>query len=136
MGARPGDCSDEGTFSLPAHLDENLSDIQSAERICDYFASISAQYTPLNVSLLPDRVQNKLNQSDSPPQVFEHEVYQTIVRAKKSKGTVPGDLPREIIKEFAPELTTPIISIINNSFLNAQWPTMWQKYPSQKMKMT
>ena len=69
-------------------------------------------------------MQEKLNQPSAPPLIYEHEVYQTICRAKKSKGTVPGDLPRESVKEFAPELCTPV-TIINNSFSTTQWAAMW-----------
>ena len=59
MGAQPGNCADGGTFSLPAHESENLSAEQSAERIADHFASISQDYPPLDIKLLPPQVQDK-----------------------------------------------------------------------------
>ena len=61
LGAQPGDCSDEGYFSLTSHLDENLSTEESTERIAQYFAKISQEFLPLNVDSLPDDVKNKLS---------------------------------------------------------------------------
>ena len=67
LGAQPGDCNDSNSFILPSHTSENLSALQSAERIADHFADISNDYPPLNPSLLPDRVQTKLVNDTSPP---------------------------------------------------------------------
>ena len=49
MGARPGDCGEEGSFTLTQHIDENLTPQQSAERFADYFSAISQEYLPLNI---------------------------------------------------------------------------------------
>ena len=51
MGAQPGDCADVGSFTLPAHESETLSDEQSAERMAEYFASISRDFPPLDINL-------------------------------------------------------------------------------------
>ena len=51
MGAKPGDCIDANTFTLPEH--ESLSDEQSAERIAPQFAAVSQHYPPLDVHSLP-----------------------------------------------------------------------------------
>ena len=56
LGAQPGDCTDSNGFSLPSHLDDNLSEEQSAERIANHFAEIINEYPALNVELLPSRV--------------------------------------------------------------------------------
>jgi hypothetical protein len=53
MGAQPGDCIDENTFTLPSHENENLTAQQSAERIATYFSAISQEYPPLDISSLP-----------------------------------------------------------------------------------
>ena len=58
MGAQPGDCSDDNTFTLPNHQELNLTDQQCADRIASHFASISSEYTPLNINLLPERVKS------------------------------------------------------------------------------
>ena len=46
--------------------------------------------------------------------------------AKKPKSVVPGDLPRTVIQEFAPELATPACMIINNIVQSGQWPQKWK----------
>ena len=60
MGAQPGDCTDSHTFTLPNHQLANLTDQQSAEQIANHFASISQEYKPLDLDLLPDRVKSNL----------------------------------------------------------------------------
>ena len=101
MGAQPGDCTDSHTFTLPNHQVENLSVKQCAERIANHFASISQEYKPLDLNLLPDRVKSKLATKSIPPLISEHECYEKIVKAKKSQSSVPGDLPAKIVKEFS-----------------------------------
>ena len=39
MGAQPGDCMDENTFTLPPHESENLAAQQSVEQIAQYFSA-------------------------------------------------------------------------------------------------
>ena len=119
MGAQPGDCSETNTFILPNHEAEGLSSEQSAERIAQ-------QFPPLSLSLLPDRVKTKLHNKSSPPEIEDYEVYEKIKSAKKPKSGVPGDLPRRVTKEFAPELAKPIRRIISSIARTGQWPTQWK----------
>ena len=125
MGAKPGECIDSNTFTLPTHESENLSAAQSAERIADYFAQISQEFPPLDYNLLPPRVQSKLDSHSVPPTIDEHETYQKIKSAKKPKSCVPGDIPRPVILEFSPELASPVCSIIQNIVQSCEWPTQW-----------
>ena len=62
MGARPGDCENQGVFNVISHQNENLSLEQSTARILQYFASISQEYQPLELGRLTQTVQDKLNQ--------------------------------------------------------------------------
>ena len=126
MGAQPGDCIESNTFSLPTHESENLTAEQSAERISQHFAEISQQYPPLDVNLLPDRVQAKIKTNLSPPVIEDYEVYHKIKSAKKPQSGVPNDLPRLIVKEFAPELANPINRIISSIVRTGQWPYQWK----------
>ena len=125
LGAQPGDCTDSQGFTLPTHLDENLSNKQSAEKIADHFAGISQQFSPLNPALLPERVLSKLEEESRPPTITESETFDKIEAAKKPKSGVPGDLPCTIIKEFGVELAKPLSIIINNIFRTAEWPADW-----------
>ena len=125
LGAQPGDCTDSNGFSLPSHLDDNLSEEQSAERIANHFAEISNEYPALNVELLPSRVQSKINSKTMPPTITEEETFEKIKVANKPKSGVPGDLPRGIIQEFGVELASPVTRIVNNIFKSAEWPADW-----------
>ena len=125
LGARPGVCDEMNNFSLPSHA--NLSPLQSAERIADHFSQISQEYPPLNRDTLPDRVKAKISRSDENlPEISEYEVYQKIRGAKKPKAGVPGDVPRRLIQEFSPELTTPITKVFRNIIRTKEWPAQWK----------
>ena len=73
LGAQPGDCDILNSFTLPSHLDENLSAEESAERIADHFSAISKEFTPLDVELLPPHVQTKLLEDESTPDISDYE---------------------------------------------------------------
>ena len=71
-------------------------------------------------------VTQRVNIPSSPPILSEYDVYLKIKSAKKTKGYIPGDLPRDLVKEFSPELAGPVSTIFNNIISTAQWPTMWK----------
>ena len=112
--AQLGDCIDSNTFTLPSHESESLTAEQSAERIASYFSQISQEFPPLDIMRLPTHVQRKLQMVSVPPVIEDYEVYKKIREAKKPKSGVPGDIPRTIVQEFAPELAQPVFRIINN----------------------
>ena len=81
LAAQPGDHPDEGSFSISSHLDGNLTQEQSIERIAQHFATISQEFVPLNYDLLPPDVQAKVDQPISEsevPDLPDHDVYQKI----------------------------------------------------------
>ena len=97
MGAQPGDCLDDGAFELSEHTEAHLSLAESAEKIAEHFSAISQLYSPLDVFSLPNYVQDTMNDLTHQmelPQLTEYEVWKKIEHAKKPKGGVPGDLPR------------------------------------------
>ena len=128
LGRRPGDCSDSDSFSLPSHVEENLSPLQSAERIADHFENISKLFPPLDEEKLPSRVQTKLNTCrQKPPVVSADETYRKICKAKKPRSGTPGELPQRFAKEFSVELATPLSQVINKVVQSADWPKHWKK---------
>ena len=126
MGAQPGDCTDNHSFSLPNHQALNLSPKQAAEKIADNFASISREYPPLNLDLLPERVKINLNTETKPPFISEHACYEKIKAAKKPQSGVPGDLPSQILKEFSVELAYPLHKLLNKIVQTAKWPSQYK----------
>ena len=127
MGAQPGDCTDNHSFTLPNHIALNLSPKQSAEEIADHFASISNEYPPLSLDLLPDRVKQNLNTVTTPPVISEHECYDKIKAAKKPQSGVPGDLPSQLLKEFSAELSYPVHKLLNRIVQTAKWPLQYKR---------
>ena len=106
LASRPGEDL-SSTFSLPSHIDQNLTPNQSAEKLVQYFSAISQEFTPIEEDTLPERVELRLNnESCEHPQILEHEIYENMKRAKKT-DSVPGDIPASILKEFLPEFSTP-----------------------------
>ena len=124
--AKPGDCADLGTFTLPNYESENLTDQQVAERLADYFAAISSDYPPLATNLLPTRVQEKLRSLGKPPKISEYDTYCKMKAAKKPRSGVPGDLPKQVNQEFLVELSAPVSRIINSMFQSYEWPAHWK----------
>ena len=109
MGAPPGQIDEASTFTLENH--EHLSSIESAEAIAHHFSRISQEFPALNHELLTERVNTKLNspESESPvPSLEPFDVYKNIIATNKPKSGVPWDLPKKIITEFAPKLSTPV----------------------------
>ena len=126
MGAKPGDCTDDTTFTLPSHQQNGLTSKQSAEAIAEYFSQISREFQPLNIEQLPDRVRERLKTASGPPIISEYECYKKIVATKKPQSGVPGDLPNTLNKEFSVELAKPLHKLLNRIVQSADWPRQWK----------
>ena len=126
LGARPGDIS-SNTFTLPDHVEQNYTARQSAELIADHFANISQEYMPINVANFPPKMRDELSQPcvSVVPQLEDFEVYTKICKAKKPNSSVPGDLPKRIVKEFSCELSTPMTTIFNSILRTQEYPRQW-----------
>ena len=55
MGAQPGDCGDDGSFTLKNHVDANMTTEQCTEAIANHFSKISQEYPPV-ISLASHRI--------------------------------------------------------------------------------
>ena len=128
MGAQPGDSLDDCSFSIVEHLESNLTNKQSVERIAEHFSKISKEYPALNVQNLSRTIQDKLKQAGKSglPFISRYKVQNMIKKAKKSKSGIPGDLPKILHKEFGPELAAPLSIIYNNIVKTGQWPESWK----------
>ena len=129
LAAQPGDLQDEGNFTLSSHQDDNLTPEQSLEKIAQHFATISQEFEPLNTNLLPEDVQVKVSapvsESDI-PDLPDYDVFEKIQKSKKPKSSVPGDIPRKLVKEFGPELASPAGIIFRNIVKTGHWPKPWR----------
>ena len=127
LGAQPGDCPDGGAFNLLSHIEDNLSIEESTEKIAEHFSKISQQFSPLNTNLLPENVQEKIRETGQElPEIQDYVVYEQIRKTRKPRSSVPGDLPRRIVQEFAPELAAPVAKILRNIVQSGEWPRSWR----------
>ena len=115
-------------FTLPEHVEEDLSAFQSAERLADYFSKISQEFEPICKDKFPPFIREKLTTGKSDftkPVLEEWEVYQKLCKSKKPNSLIPGDLPVKLVKEFTVELATPITLIYNKITESAEYPNQW-----------
>ena len=133
MGAQPGDIDEINTFTLPGH--EDLSPLEAADKIAEYFSEISKEFPHLSLESLPERVKDKVENPEGEsevPVILQHQVYEKIKGANKPKSGVPGDLPRKLVSEFGPELSEPVCRIFNSIVSYSKqgavkWPTPWKQ---------
>ena len=59
------------------------------------------------------------------PKLEEYEVLKKICKAKKPNSSVPGDLPKKIVKEFKCELSCPVTIIYTSILRTLQYPRQW-----------
>ena len=97
---------------------ENVDDQEAVEEVAKHFAAISQEYEPLQVKNLPYYLP-----AERPPQVTEESVYQRLKKLKKTKSTLPLDLPCKLTHEFAAELSFPLTDIFNSSLVQQKYPT-------------
>ena len=130
LGARPGDCDMEAGFSLTTHVEENLSPKESVERFADYFSKISQEYLPLDINRLSESVRNKLQAPVNIreiPKIEAYQVWETMKKRRKTKSSVPGELPARLRHEFGPELAEPAAIIFNQIASTGIWPDHWKE---------
>ena len=115
-------------FVLPDHSERDLSPLESAELLADHFSRISQEYQPLSISSLPPNIQNHLAAPDShnAPTLSISAVFKRILEAKKPNGIVPGDLPKQLIKQCALELAKPAHLIFNSISKSSIYPSKWK----------
>ena len=86
LAAQPGDTSEDGTFTLLSHLEQNLSEEESLEKIAQHFASICEEFLPLNTDSLPLDVVKKISdiRVADIPELKDFQIYDLIRRSKKA----------------------------------------------------
>ena len=140
---RTGDIKDD-LFIIPEYIESNLSEEQFAEKMADYFSNISQEYEPLCFESLWPKVKTSLLQAKNDPDIpilEEHEVYRTIMKAKKTSSVIEGDVPMRILHLFAPEMALPA-SLKSTNLLNTQGSGLlnpnvrFPKSPPRVVKMT
>ena len=99
----------------------NLTNKESADKIVQHFAKVSNEYQPIDYTQLPYYLP-----APPPPQVEEYDVYNRFRGIKKTKSTLPIDIPDKLRKEFAIFLAAPLTLIINASLTESVYPALWK----------
>ena len=138
LGSMPGESSQTG-FQLPNFSEQNISNLEGAEIIANYFSSVSQEYPALNIQNLPQNIQQYLGNPDlnRAPELTHHDVYSKLVKSKKTNSVVPGDLPRKLAQRFPCELTIPVTTIFNKVSQSTVYPVQWKverQIPIPKVK--
>ena len=100
----------------------DLSNQQCAEIIAEHFAAISREFSPVKTTNLPSFLP-----ASQPPQVEEHIVYEKIKNLKKTRSTLPIDIPDKLRQTCAVELSEPVTNIINSCLTQAYYPKLWKQ---------
>ena len=111
---------------------DTIEDQEAVEVIAQHFASISQEYEPLKVQNLPCYLP-----AEQPPQVDEVTVFSRLRHLKKTKSTLPIDIPCDLTRDFAAELASPVADIINCSLAQHKYPSLWKHewvVPAPKVK--
>ena len=97
--------------------------------MADYFSSVSQEYSPLDITSLPPNVQSHLATrpiDEIIPKLSVYDAYCKITRAKKPNSSVPGDLPKKIVQQFASQLSVPSAVVFNSITSTAVFPEQWK----------
>ena len=127
LGNRPGE-SRNRNFTLPSFVSEQMTPQQEADKLADYFSSISQQVVPMVEDQFPPSLRQAVQEGRSSPLrplLTEHQVYTKMLRIKKPNSSVPGDVPRTLIKEFPFEYSVPATKIFNQIIKTSVWPRQW-----------
>ena len=121
MAKKIGAINDNNGGDIKVESLSHLSNKECADEIAQHFSSVSNEYLPIDYTQLPCYLP-----ALPAPQVEEFDVYQRIKRIKKTKSTLPIDIPDKLRKECSHFLAAPLTSIINNSLTQSVYPELWK----------
>ena len=99
-----------------------LSDQECADTVAESFAAVSLEFEKLDRSRLPAFLP-----AGMPEQVNVFEVLNAIKTLKKTKSTLPIDIPESLRKECALDLAEPMTEIINCCLRAGRFPASWRR---------
>ena len=122
MAKRIGADSQTNDGDIRVESLSGLDNLQAAQKIGEHFARISNEYEPIDKSKLPCYLP-----APQPPKVTEYEVYERLRKIKKTKSTLPIDIPERIRKQCEALLAERISIILNNCLKESVYPKLWKQ---------
>ena len=100
---------------------EGMNQQEQVQKVADSFAAVSNEYQCVDLSSLPAYLP-----SEQPPQLEVYKVYKQIQNQKKTKSTLPIDIPESLRKEAAEFLAEPLTDIFNTCLRTGTYPRSWK----------
>ena len=122
MAKRIGAVQGQNSGDIRIECLDGLNASEQVEEVARAFSEISCQYDPVNLNLLPAYLP-----AEKPPQLNVYKVYRKIHGQKKTKSTLPIDLPQNLRKEAATFLAEPLTDIYNACLTQGVFPRIWKK---------
>ena len=101
---------------------KHLSAKEQAEQIADKFSKVSQEYDPLKTEdiKVPEFDKNYIR-FFTPKRVGKK-----LLKLKTNKSVPPGDIPQNLIKVFAAQISIPLCEIINASIRLGAWSKLYK----------
>ena len=114
----------EQTKNSPLYIEclENINPQEQVEAVAEAFAKVSCEYEPVKLWQLPAYLP-----AEQAPTVDVYKVYTKIQDQKKTKTTLPIDIPESLRKESAEFLAEPLANIFNACLEQGIYPRPWKK---------
>ena len=91
-----------------------------ADKLADHFNKISKEFTGINPEQIPQSYSVPL------PHLTKEQVEARLIRFKKPKSMVSGDIFPSIVNRAAPWISIPLVDIYNTINADHVWPTEWK----------
>ena len=101
---------------------KDKTDQEGAEAVAEEFARVSQEYKPIQLEELPAYLPAR-----APEQVNIFQVWSKIKSVKKTKLTLPIDLPDRLRNECSLDIAEPMTDIINACLREGVFPKMWRR---------
>ena len=101
---------------------KHLTINEQAEAIADKFARVSQEYAPLKTEDIKIPPFDK----ESVPRFTPEDVRKRLQKIKTNKSVPQGDIPPQLTKQFADQLSTPLCNIMNASIELGQWSKLYK----------
>jgi hypothetical protein len=92
------------------------------EAVAKSFSEVSCQYSPVDLTKLPSYLP-----AEEAPQLQVYHVWNKIKCQKKTKSTLPIDIPEGLRKEGAEFLAEPLTNVFNTCLKEGKYPKLWKQ---------
>ena len=109
------------SFNFPN--DFGTSPSEQAKHINDFFANICRELPALDISSCPAFLPARR----PPPRIQRFKIFEMLKKLNPSKAVHPEDIPIQLIREFAFELSAPLSVIFNVVLDRGSFPSRWKR---------